>query len=156
MLLAEMGRNLVDRLHAMLEPGASALGFELVAVEMAGSGRNTTVRVYIDGPQGVSVDNCADVSRQLSAILDVEDPIGDSYTLEVSSPGFDRPLRKPEHFRKVIGERVKVTLHPVGGRRRFTGILKAVHPDRVVLEVDGALHELAFSDIEKARLVPVY
>ena len=151
-----MARYLVDRLQTMLEPGAAALGFELVAVELAGSGRNATVRAYIDAPSGVSVEDCAHVSRQLSAILDVEDPIGDSYTLEVSSPGFDRPLRKPEHFQKVIGERVKITLHRAGGRRRFTGVLQAVHEDRVELEVDGDIHELAFADIEKARLVPVY
>ncbi|MDH3638455.1 MAG: ribosome maturation factor RimP [Gammaproteobacteria bacterium] len=151
-----MARYLVDRLHAMLEPGTAALGFELVAVELAGSGRNPTVRVYIDSAAGISVEDCADVSRQLSAILDVEDPIGDSYTLEVSSPGFDRPLRKPEHFQKVIGERVKITLHRMSGRRRFTGVLQAVHPDRVEVEVDGDIHELAFADIEKARLVPVY
>lgn len=151
-----MARYLIDRLQAMLEPGAAAIGFELVAVELAGSGRNTTVRAYIDSPDGVSVEDCARVSRQLSAILDVEDPIGDSYTLEVSSPGFDRPLRKPEHFQKVVGERVKITLHRVGGRRRYTGVLQAVHGDRVELEVDGDIHELAFADIEKARLVPVY
>src|SRR4030067_3471730 len=90
-------------LRKLLEPGVSALGFELVDVEMAGSHHNATLRVYIDSPQGVNVDDCARVSRQLSALLDVEDPRPGQYTLEVSSPGLDRPLVTPEDVRRVLG-----------------------------------------------------
>lgn len=145
------------RLHDLLEPGARALGFEIVAVEKSGRGRSTVLRVYIDGPDGVTVDDCANVSRQLSAILDVEDPIPDHYRLEVSSPGLDRPLSKREHFEAVVGERVKLKTHNlVEGRRRFDGLLQAVDGDSVTVDVDGEVYRLAFSDIAKARLVPDY
>ena len=145
------------RLHGLLEPGAAALGFEVVAVELAGSGGSTVLRVYIDGPDGVTIDDCARVSHQLSAILDVEDPVPDRYTLEVSSPGLDRPLSKRRHFEQVVGSEVKVkTHHYVAGRRRFTGVLQQVTDDVVVVEVDGEPYDLPFDDIEKARLVPEY
>lgn len=145
------------RLHDLLEPGARALGFEILAVEKSGRGRSTVLRVYIDGPDGVTVDDCANVSRQLSAILDVEDPIPDHYRLEVSSPGLDRPLSKREHFEAVVGERVKLKTHNlVEGRRRFDGLLQAVDGDSVTVDVDGEVYRLAFSDIAKARLVPDY
>lgn len=150
-----MTRFLANRLQEILEPGAAALGFELVAVELSGRGRNTILRVYIDAPMGVTVEDCARVSRQLSAILDVEDPISEQYTLEVSSPGFDRPLRKREHFERVIGEQVKIRLHSyLSGRRRFTGVLRTVNDGSLTLEVDGEVYELGLEDIEKARLVP--
>ncbi|MDH5511786.1 MAG: ribosome maturation factor RimP, partial [Gammaproteobacteria bacterium] len=96
-----------SELRQLLEPGVSAMGFELVDVEVAGSHHNPTLRVYIDSPRGVNVDDCASVSRQLSALLDVEDPLPGHYTLEVSSPGLDRPLVKPEDFRRYIGETIK-------------------------------------------------
>lgn len=145
------------RLHDLLEPGARALGFEIVAVEKSGRGRSTVLRVYIDGPDGVTVDDCANVSRQLSAILDVEDPIPDHYRLEVSSPGLDRPLSKREHFEAVLGERVKLKTHNlVEGRRRFDGLLQAVDGDSVTVDVEGEVYRLSFSDIAKARLVPDY
>ncbi len=145
------------RLHGLLEPGAAALGFEVVAVELAGSGGSTVLRVYIDGPEGVTIDDCARVSRQLSAILDVEDPVTGRYTLEVSSPGLDRPLSKRRHFEQVVGSEVKVrTHHYVSGRRRFTGVLQEVTDDIVVIEVDGEPYDLPFDDIEKAHLVPEY
>jgi ribosome maturation factor RimP len=145
------------RLHDLLEPGARALGFDILAVERSGRGRSTVLRVYIDGPDGVTVDDCAKVSRQLSAILDVEDPIPDHYTLEVSSPGLDRPLSKREHFEAVVGERVKLKTHNlVEGRRRFDGLLQAVDGDSVTVDVDGEVYRLAFSDIAKARLAPDY
>src|SRR2546422_6051348 len=99
-----------DRLRGLLRGGVEALGFELVEAELVGGGHQPTLRVYIDSPQGITVDDCADVSRQISSILDVEDPIPGSYTLEVSSPGLDRPLVEPEDFRKRVGGTVKVKL----------------------------------------------
>lgn len=148
-------QDLRSRLRAMLAPGVQALGFELVDVELAGPPRHPTVRVYIDSPRGVSVDDCAEVSHQLSAILDVEDPIPGSYTLEVSSPGLDRPLLTPEDFRRFRGEVVRLrTLAPVDGRRNFKGVIVDVAADHVVLEADSERFNLAFDVIERARLVP--
>ncbi len=148
-------QELRSRLREMLAPGVQALGFELVDVELVGAPRHPTVRVYIDSPRGVSVDDCADVSHQLSAILDVEDPIPGSYTLEVSSPGLDRPLVTPEDFRRFRGETVRLrTLAPVDGRRNFKGVIVDVAADRVVLEADSRRLDLAFDAIERARLVP--
>lgn len=142
-------------LRKLLEPGVSAMGFELVDVEMAGSHHSPTLRVYIDSPRGVNVDDCARVSRQLSALLDVEDPLPGQYTLEVSSPGLDRPLVKAEDFRRFVGETVKVKMQqPVLGRRNFSGRLVEVAADHVVVEVDKEIFSLAFDDMERARLVP--
>ena len=92
----------------LLEPSISALGYELVAVELAGSGPDRVLRVYIDHPDGITVDDCADASRQVSAVLDVEDPISGSYVLEVSSPGLDRPLVKVADFERFKGSLVKL------------------------------------------------
>ncbi len=142
-------------LERLLEPGVRALGLELWMLELVGSGHNMVLRVYIDGPDGITLDDCAAVSGQLSAILDVEDPIQGHYNLEVSSPGLDRPLAKPAHFASVIGEQVKVHLHtPVDTRRRFTGRVLAVGDDALSIEVDGETIELPFVNIQKARLVP--
>jgi ribosome maturation factor RimP len=139
----------------LLEPGVSALGFELVDVELAGSHHHPTLRVYIDSPGGVTVDDCADVSRQLSALLDVEDPLPGRYTLEVSSPGLDRPLVKPEDFRRFVGERIKVKMRePILGRKNFAGRLVAVAADHVVVELDQERFDLAFAGMERARLIP--
>ena len=142
-------------LRKLLEPGVSAMGFELVDVEVAGSRHNPTLRVYIDSPGGVNVDDCASVSRQLSALLDIEDPLPGHYTLEVSSPGLDRPLVKPEDFRRFVGETIKVKLQaPLLGRRNFSGRLVNVAADHVVMEVDKEIFNLAFDAMERARLVP--
>jgi ribosome maturation factor RimP len=147
-------------LRRLLEPGVSALGFELVDIELLGQGRHATLRVYIDSPDGVNVDDCAAVSRQLSALLDVEDPLPGGYTLEVSSPGLDRPLLTPAHYRRFVGELVKLTLaQPRDGRRKFKGRLVEAGDDHVVIETEGVggapeQFRLAYADIERARLVP--
>jgi ribosome maturation factor RimP len=143
-------------LRRLLEPGVRALGCELVDVEFGG-GQRATLRVYIDKPGGVTVDDCADVSRQLSAILDVEDPLPGSYNLEVSSPGLDRPLVTVEDFHRHVGEEVKVQLlRPLDGRRRFKGRLLEATAERIAVEVDGQRFELALDAIERARLVPSF
>jgi len=147
-----------DRLRELCRGGVEALGFELVDVELAGGGRSPTLRVYIDSPVGITVDNCADVSRQLSAIFDVEDPLPSSYTLEVSSPGLDRPLVRPEDFRKRVGATVKLKLRrpDEAGRRNFTGSLMEATDDGVVVEVDKERFSLPYTAIERARLVPKF
>lgn len=148
-------RNDAASLRALLEPGVQALGFELVDAELVGAGSNTLLRVYIDSPGGINVDDCAEVSRQLSAMLDVEDPIPGHYTLEVSSPGLDRPLIKRSDFERFAGASIKLKLfQPVAGRRNFTGRLRGVKGEHIVLEMDQQEYELAFENIEKARLVP--
>ncbi len=142
-------------LRKLLEPGVKAMGFELVDVELAGSHHSPTLRVYIDSANGVVVDDCARVSRQLSALLDVEDPLPGHYTLEVSSPGLDRPLVKPEDFKRFVGETIKVKMHePILGRKNFSGRLVDVAADHVVVEVDKEHYDLAFEGMDRARLVP--
>ena len=146
----------VLHIDQLLQPGAEALGLELVAVEMSG-GDISIVRIYIDSPNGITVEDCAKASRQFSAILDVEDPISSRYTLEVSSPGMDRPLAKPGHFKEVVGSNVKIRLSTlINGRRRFTGELVEANDDFVVVEVDGEQTELPYDEMDRARLVPVH
>jgi ribosome maturation factor RimP len=147
--------SVASALRARLASGVAALGFELVEAELSGGRHHRTLRVYIDGPLGVTVDNCAAVSRQLSAILDVEDPIPGRYTLEVSSPGLDRPLVTPADFRRFQGAMIKVRLlSALDGRRNFTGRLLEATPEVVVMEVDRERFNLPLAAIERARLVP--
>lgn len=143
------------RLRELLEPGAEALGYELVDIEYLARGAASVLRLYIDAPGGITADDCEMVSRQASAVLDVEDPIPGQYALEVSSPGLDRPLVKPEHYRHVVGQRVRLLLGThVLGRRRFRGALRSVSADGVVIEVDGEAYEIAYQDIVSGRLAP--
>lgn len=148
-----MARN--EELRALIEPSVRALNFELVDVELAGSGESMRLRVYIDSPHGIDVEDCARVSRQLSAVLDVEDPIPGRYSLEVSSPGLDRPLVKREDYQRFIGAVIKAkTVEPILGRKNFTGRLQHVAADHIVIEVDKEAYDLTFTNIERARLVP--
>lgn len=148
-------RVMRDALMRLLEPPIEALGFELLEIEFAQAGRGGTLRIYIDRQGGISVDDCAAVSHAVSQILDAEDPIKGHYTLEVSSPGLDRVLRKRAHFERFVGERVFVELKlPIEGRRRFAGTLKSVLGEAIVVEVDGRAHELPLDRIHKARLRP--
>lgn len=146
----------VPHIEELLLPGAETLGLELVAVELTG-GDTSIVRIYIDTPNGITVDDCTRASRQFSAILDVEDPISNKYTLEVSSPGMDRPLAKALHFKAVVGQDVKIKMATlVDGRRRFTGELIEATDEFAVVEVDGEQSELPYSDMDRARLIAVY
>lgn len=144
-------------LRRLIESGVKALGFELVDVELSGGSRHATLRIYIDSPAGVNVDNCAKVSRQLSALLEVEDPLPGSYTLEVSSPGLDRPLVTPADFTRYVGETIKVRMRqPLMGRKNFTGRLVEVAAEHAVVEVDKEQFDLAFDAMDRARLVPKF
>src|SRR5688572_19583638 len=143
-----------ERLFELLEPALAAMGFELVDLD-AHLGRRGLLRLYIDREGGVTLDDCQRVSEQIGAVLDVEDPLPGSYVLEVSSPGFDRRLRKLAHFERFRGEHAKIELRDArDGRRRFTGRLVGVEGSEVLLEVDGELTRLPFDDIEAARLAP--
>ena len=149
--------QLEQKLTAMLEAPVEALGFELIGVEFVRAGKHSTLRVYIDHVDGITVDNCADVSLQASAVLDVEDPINTEYNLEVSSPGMDRPLFKEAHYQQCVGETVQVRLRmPLNDRRNFKGSLVAVENGNITVEVDGQEYILAVANIEKGNLVPTF
>jgi ribosome maturation factor RimP len=149
-----------DALMRLLEPTIEALGFELVDIEFAREGRGGVLRIFIDrraenSSPGVTVDDCARVSHAVSQVLETQDPIKGHYTLEVSSPGFDRILRTRAHFERFIGERIFAELKvAVEGRRRYVGVLKSVEGDAMVVEVDGTAHSLPLERIQKARLRP--
>ena len=143
----------VIELRELLEPMIEAMGYELVMAELTGAG-SKTLRVYIDSPGGIVLDDCETVSRQVSAMLDVNDPISGEYALEISSPGLDRPLAKPEHFRRAEGNIVRIKMvRSHLGRRNFTGLLKCVSGEGAVVEVDGEDYELPYNDMDRARLV---
>ncbi|HLT92408.1 MAG TPA: ribosome maturation factor RimP [Woeseiaceae bacterium] len=144
-----------EELARLLEPTVERMGYELTDLELRFGGRDGLVRVFIDRAGGVGLADCEAVSRQLSALLDVEDPLPGHYVLEVSSPGLDRKLTKPAHFRRFVGEDVRVKLRaPVDGRRNFRGRLTAADDEDIAVEVDGQVHRLALAAIESARLVP--
>jgi ribosome maturation factor RimP len=144
---------------ALLAPTVGSLGLELLGAEYLPSPGGAMLRLYIDVPEGgerqVGIEDCEAVSREVSAQLDVEDPISSQYTLEVSSPGIDRPLFTPAQFQRYAGEQAKVALKlPQDGRRRFQGRILRAEGDTVVLDVDGAEFAFAAANIDKARLIP--
>ncbi len=144
-----------EEIQVLLEPVVEAMGFELWGVRYL-QGKQNVLRLYIDAEQGVTVDDCAEVSHQVSGVLDVEDPITSDYTLEISSPGMDRPLFKPAHWQRFIGEPVKVRLFaPVAGRRKFSAVIKAVEGDDIIVEVDDEDVRIPFTQIDRAHLDPV-
>lgn len=168
-----MVAGLRERLIGLAEPLLAALGYELVDIEYVPGRAQSLLRVYIDWPggvppagvgheadedrswEGIGVDDCEKVSRELSALLDVEDPIPGAYTLEVSSPGLDRILRTAPHFRRFVGERVHVELQlPRDGRRRYTGQLTRADDEGIELNVDGQPVTLTIAEIGRARLAP--
>lgn len=143
-------------LMALLEPTVKGVGLELLGIEFSPSAGSALLRIYIDAPgRPVGIEDCETASREISAILDVSDPIASQYTLEVSSPGIDRPLFSAAHFAAQLGETVKIALNlPQDGRRRLQGRVHAVTEDGVVLDVDGREFSVAIGNIDKARLVP--
>jgi len=144
-----------EGLIKLLEPVVEQLGFELADIEVRLGGQDGLLRLYIDKDGGIDVEDCQSVSRQVSAILDVEDPLPGNYTLEVSSPGLDRTLTKPSHFQRFMGEDIRVKLRfPLEGRRNFRGALKSANEENIEVEVDGESHSLSLATIESARLVP--
>ncbi len=145
----------------MIEPAVTALGYELWGCEWVGAGKNQRLlRVYVDSEHGVNVDTCSKISRQISAILDVEDPIEGRYLLEVSSPGIERPLFTVAQCQRYVGQPVNIRLRvPAAGRRNFKGILQSAGGDRIVLQLEDNQNtlDLTWRDIEKAHLAaPVF
>jgi ribosome maturation factor RimP len=163
-----------ERLIALTEPLVASLGYELVDIEYAATHSGATLRVYIDWPDGkvpaataalpddgtrafdgIGVEDCERVSRELSALLDVEDPIAVPYQLEVSSPGADRILRTVPHYRRYVGQRVHVELiAPRDGRRRYTGVLTRADDEEFAVDVDGSMVTVGYGEVGKTRLAP--
>lgn len=142
-------------LQQLFEPVVTGLGYELLGVLRLSGHHGVLLRIYIDSGEGIGVDDCEKVSRQISALMDVEEPVRGNYTLEVSSPGLDRPLFALEHFRRFIGNRVKIRLTtPLRGKRNFDGVIKALHGDNIIVADDGEEFSLLYARIEKANLVP--
>tara|TARA_B100000809_G_scaffold138184_1_gene135736 strand:- start:3535 stop:3990 length:456 start_codon:yes stop_codon:yes gene_type:complete len=148
--LAKFEQKLTD----LLRPAVEETGKTLRGIEYISAGNNSVLRLFIDHENGINVDDCAEVSRQVGALLDVEDPISSEYSLEVSSPGVDCPLFDLSHFQEVIGETVNIRLSmPLNGRRKFKGLLIAIENDTLIVQVDSIDYELAFSNVDKANLV---
>ena len=144
-----------DELALLLEPAVNGAGAELWELEYNARAGGGLLRIYIDRPDGITVDDCARVSHAVSAVLDERDPIPGQYTLEVSSPGLDRVLRRREHFVRYSGEPVRVeTNAPIEGRKRFSGRLSKVGERDFVLDVDGRSVTIPLSAVHKARLAP--
>lgn len=137
-------------IQALIEPTLTGMGYELVALERVGRG---LLRLYIDKPGGVVIDDCVRVSNQLTRLFMVENV--DYERLEVSSPGLDRPLVKEADFVRFAGERVNLRLHaPIEGRKRFTGVLRGLTDGVLRLEMDGAIWEIPLAEVDSARLAP--
>jgi ribosome maturation factor RimP len=164
-----MSDPLRQRLIAIVEPVCTAAGYDLVDLRLKSEQGGWVLRVFIDvigsmvDPEwwkhGVDIADCERLSRELSAVLDVDDPIPHAYSLEVSSPGIDRPLRTPGHFRRFVGAEIKIALAiPQGDRKNFKGLLRAVDGDDAgavaVIEVDGQTFRLPIADVDTAKLVP--
>jgi len=147
-----------EKLNELLTPLVTDLGLEFVGIEFSPSRGSSLLRVFIDAPERpVTIDDCERVSREISALMDVNDPIEGHYTLEVSSPGIDRPLFTVEHFTRFIGSEAKLNVAlPIDGRHRFQGLIKGVEGDRIHLDQDGKDVHIAHANIVKAKLVPDY
>jgi ribosome maturation factor RimP len=144
-----------ERVQRLLEPTITSLGYELLGVEYLSQGKHSRLRLFIDGPDGIGLEDCTKVSHQASGVLDVEDPIKGEYALEVSSPGLDRPLFKPAHYAQYIGHRVKLRSRlPVNGQRNFTGEINAVEQDDIYIGMEnGEELKIACHEIDQANLI---
>ena len=146
--------ELIGEIENVLQPVVSAQGMDIWGIEYRRESVGWVLRIFLDSDRGISVEDCAEISRVAGDVLDVADLIQVPYNLEVSSPGIDRPLRKPEHFQKFIGDIIEIrTIIPVENRRNFRGELIEVSPETVVLECDKRNYPIPMSTIEKARFL---
>ena len=144
----------VKSIQQLIEPAINGLGFDLWGIQQVSQRGSSTLRIFIDSDKGITVDDCAKVSYQVSSVLDVEDPIEGRFTLEVSSPGMDTPLFTLPQYMKYIGQWLKISLRvPFDGRRRFVGVLTAIEDEEIVLQVEQEEYVLPFETIEKANVV---
>ena len=145
-----------DKLTQMLRPAVEGVGYELVGIEHLPMGKNSVLRIYIDSPDGITVNDCSRVSHQVSGVLDVEEPIKGQFTLEVSSPGVDRPLFSLEQFAQFVGSKVKLKFyHAIEGRRKLTGVIDSVEGDDIIIkemDTDECI-QFQMDDIDKANII---
>ena len=148
----------LEQLEDILRPVVEGLGYEYWGIEFRSQGYQSLLRVFIDDVEnGIGIGDCEKVCRQISGVMDVEDPIKTEYTLEVSSPGMDRPLFRPEQYQAYVGHQVQIRLRMAfDGRRKFQGLIKAVEGDDVVVVVDDHEYLLPFDSIEKAQIIPAF
>ena len=147
---------LEQKIRGMIEPSLSALGYNVLVLRLKDGGKRRSLEVIAErtDSKGMTVDDCADISHTVSALLDVEDPISGAYQLEVSSPGLDRPLADLKDYERFTGEEAKIeTALPLDGRKRFRGILKGVKENEVLIVVDGVQYALDYANIRTAKLV---
>lgn len=145
--------NTVEKITELIKPLLTEREYELVDIEYKNEGKSRLLRIYIDKPGGITIDDCAEISREFGTLLDVSDLIRTSYRLEVSSPGLRRPLKKPDDFTRFVGRKVKVkTYAPVNERKTFTGDLKGYHNGDVIVDVEGSLYNIPHDMISKANL----
>ena len=145
-----------DKLTELLRPAVEGLNYELVGVEHLPMGKHTVLRIYIDSPDGITVKDCSDVSHQVSGVLEVEEPIKGAFTLEVSSPGIDRPLFNFEQFKKFVGSKVKLKLyHAIEGKRKITGVIESIEDDNINIKdaESEQTFQLQIDDIDKANII---
>lgn len=149
--------DLLEKLKELFEPAVRAQDCELWGIEYMGQGRHSVLRVYIDRESGVTVDHCASVSHQLSALLDVNDPIAGEYTLEVSSPGLDRPLFVPAQYQLYVGETISLRLSQVyQNRRKVVGVLTHVSETGLSISENGQEYAIPFEKILRSHVVPKF
>lgn len=147
----------IEQLQTLLAPIIESLGYQCWGIEFISQGKHSLLRVFIDHAKGIGVEDCEVVSKQVSAILDVEDPIPYEYTLEVSSPGMDRPLFTLEQYEQFVGEMVKVKLRSLfDGKRNFVGILQGVEDQQIVLRVENEEYLLPIELVDKANIEPTF
>jgi len=143
-----------DQIEQLIEVPVESLGYELVGVEYIKNGQHTVLRIYIDAEQGIGIEDCERVSHQVSGVLEVEDPISSAYSLEISSPGFDRPLFKARDFERFAGSEAKISMKlPIQGRRNFKGVLQGIDEGEILILVDGEEYALPITKLAKASLV---
>jgi ribosome maturation factor RimP len=145
-----------DKITDLLKPAVEGLGYELVGIEHLPMGKHSILRIYIDSPEGITVNDCSSVSHQVSGVLEVEEPIKGAFTLEVSSPGIDRPLFNFEQFKQFVGRKVKLKLyHAIDGKRKITGLIESVEDDKIKInEIDSdSTYQLQIDDIDKANII---
>ena len=148
---------MTDQLTEMIQPVVEGLGCELWGIERQSSGSNSTLKVYIDAERGVDIEDCARISRQVSSLLDVEEPLLGEYTLEVSSPGMDRKLFRLDQFEAFEGATVRIQLKKAfDGRVKYSGLLRGVDGDEIILLIDDAEILFPIEVIEKANVVPKF
>ena len=144
------------KLNDLIKPAIEKMGYELTDIEVITQGHEQLISIFIDNLTGIKIEDCEIVSRQISLLLDVENPISGKYTLEISSPGLDRKLTKLNHFKRFIGNELRIKLlRSMDGRRNFRGKLLAVNKESIKVQVDDQLYKLPIDMIEIARLVPL-